>query len=684
MKIPLAWLKEYLPTALSPEEIATALTNLGLEVEQLEPVGGDLVYTIALTPNLVHCANVRGLARELAALTQEKVHEPKSTVIEKSDDSIEKSTSVTVENALGCPRYAARLISGVSVAPSPDWLKQRLEQCGMRSVNNIVDITNLVMLELGHPLHAFDFDKLEEKRVVVRNARTGEVLKALDGKTYNPSEEMLVICDGKRPIAIAGVMGSGETEVTEQTVNVLLESAYFEPRLVRRMSKQLELHTEASYRFERGADPNGVLEALERATSWICELAKGTALKGIIDCKQREFPRRKLSCRLSRAHRILGIQLSMSEMETIFKRLRFDITQVAEDQIDLLIPTCRHDIVEEIDLIEEIARLYGYNNIHKRERALYRNGSLSHSTTYLFEKKIRTLLLEEGLQELLTCDLISPESAEIIAPDSIPSRALVKLLNPRSAQQSILRPTLLPGLLQVVKHNQAHGIHSIAGFEIGRLHFKSKQQYLEPTVVSLVLSGERSSPHWEHKENRVDFFDLKGIIENLLSGLKSQSARFQPSHLENFHPHRQAAIYVGEIEIGVMGEIHPATLKKIDLEQPVYFVELNLADLESVSKPESKMRSLPLYPASSRDWTFTLPEKVPIGDLFDQIAQFDSPLLESFLLLDVYHSDALGSDKKNVTVRFVYRGRDQTLSIEDVEKEHKWITQKLIESEELR
>lgn len=684
MKLPLSWLKEYLPTTLSPEEIASALTSLGLEVDEIESDGDDSLFTISLTPNLVHCANVRGVARELAALTQEKIHQPKSTVIEKSDETIDARTSVSVENPQGCPRYACRLITGVKVSPSPEWLKKRLEQCGMRSVNNIVDITNLVMLELGHPLHAFDFNKLKENRIVVRNARQGEELSALDGKTYYPSDEMLLICDGKGPIAIAGVMGSAETEVCEKTVNVLLESAYFEPKVVRRTSKHLELHTEASYRFERGADPNGVLEALERATSWICELANGIALKGIIDRKERDFSQRKLSCRLSRANRILGIQISMSEIETVFKRLGFEISHISEDLIELLIPSYRHDIAEEIDLIEEIARLYGYDNIHKRERACYRNGSLPHSSTYLFEKRIRTLLLEEGLQELLTCDLISPESAEMIAPDSIPSRALVKLLNPRSIQQSILRPTLLPGLLQVVKHNHARGVQGIAGFEIGRLHFKSKENYLEPTVASIVLSGERAFPHWENKVNKVDFFDLKGIIENLLSNLKSEKARFKPSHLENFHPQRQAAIYVGEIEIGAMGEIHPETLKKIDLDQPVYFVELNLADLEAVNKTNIKMQPLPLYPASTRDWTLTLPEKVPIGALFEKIALIDSQLLESFLLLDVYRSDTLGSDKKNVTVRFVYRDRTQTLSVEDIEKEHKLITQKLIESEELR
>ncbi|MCC5832520.1 MAG: phenylalanine--tRNA ligase subunit beta [Chlamydiales bacterium] len=683
MKLPLSWLREYLPTNLSPEQIADSLTVVGLEVEALAALYDDLIFEIALTPNLVHCASVRGIARELSAITQEPLNRAKYAHVEKSDEKIEDSTSVVVENKEACLRYACRIIRGVSVAPSPDWLKERVESCGMRSVNNIVDITNLVLLEFGHPLHAFDFDTLEEKRIVVRNARKGERLITLDGKERFPTEEMLMICDGKKPIAVAGVMGSQQSEVTEKTTTVLLESAYFEPAQVRRTSKHLGIRSEASYRFERGCDPNGLLEALDYATARICEIAGGRALKGFLDVKAHEFDPSCASLRISRTNQILGIKLSSSEIETILKRLGFLIKSVGDDLIEVEIPTYRHDIHNEIDLIEEVARLYGFDNIHKQQRASFRTGILPHSPAYLFEKEVRARLIGEGLQELLTCDLISHEEAALVKPDCMPSRSVIKLLNPRSTQQSVLRPSLLPGLLNVVKTNADHGIHSLQGFEIGRLHFKTKERYFEPTVVSLILTGQKMEHHWENKTNTLDFFDLKGIVENLLAGLKTEPPSFHPTQYENFHPGRQASVRIADREVGIMGEVHPETLKEIDLHHPVYFAELNLEDLRSISRSDVKMTPLPHYPASSRDWTVTLPEEISVGALLDTIKSIPTKRLESVLLLDVYRSEALGSQRKNVTLRFVYRDRDQTLSVEAVENEHARITQKLIETEDL-
>ncbi|MCH9627359.1 MAG: Phenylalanine--tRNA ligase beta subunit [Chlamydiales bacterium] len=684
MKLPLSWLKEYLSTRLTPEQIAETLTVIGLEVEGIEAHGDDFVFEISLTPNLAHCASVRGVARELAAVTQESLCSlSKSGIVEKSDRPIEKQVTITVEHPKACPRYACRLIEGVQVTASPDWLKKRVELCGIRSVNNVVDLTNLVLMEWGHPLHAFDFDTLADSRLIIRSAKKGEKLTTLDGKEHFPTEEMLMICDSKGPVAVAGVMGTAHTEVSEKTTTILLESAYFEPTQVRRTSKQLEVQTEASYRFERGTDPNGVIEALERATTWICEVAGGTALKGCIDIQNTLFAPSTVSCRPKRVNQILGTQLSRGEMETIFQRLGLNMISTHEDKITVEVPTYRHDLHEEIDLVEEVARLYGYKNIHKRARALYRTGNLTHSPAYLLEKKVRKELIGQGLQELLTCDLISPEQAALVAPDCMPSRSLIPILNPSSHAQSVLRPSLLPGLLATVKTNLDHSIHSLSGFEIGRLHFKMKERYYEPAVASIVLTGEQGEPHWENKTNGVDFFDLKGIVENLLASFHCETVTFQPSSYANFHPGRQASIRAGEIEIGIMGEVHPETLKRADLTQPVYFAELNLEDLKRAERKNTEMIPLPHYPASSRDWTVTLDERRPIGHLLDQIKIIPSKLLESVLLLDVYRGEALGSDRKNATLRFTYRDRNKTLSLDAVEKEHNRIIQQLKESEDL-
>ena len=673
MKVPLHWLKEYIPTKLTPAQIADALTTIGLEVEEME----DDVLNIALTPNLSHCACIRGIARELAAVTEETLQVPKFSIHEKGEPLSQKYLSITVENPLECPRYACRVITGVQVGPSPSWVKERVEQCGMQSVNNVVDITNLLLLEVGHPLHAFDLDCLEERRIVVRTAKKGEKITTLDGKEHYPTEETLLICDGKKPIAIAGIMGSLESEVGEKTTSVLLEAAYFEPSQVRRASKRMGIHTEASYRFERGVDPNGVLEALDRATAWICEIAGGTALPGVLDIKKRDFPQPIVTCRLSRTNQILGTQLAMSEMETLFRRLQLNVVEVGEDQIALKIPTYRHDIYQEIDLIEEVARLFGYDNIHKRAKAFYRPGNLTSSSEYLFSRKVRCRLISEGLQEFLTCDLISAAQAALISTANFPSRTLIKLLNPCSEAQSVMRPSLLPGMLGLVKYNADRGIDSVSGFEVGRLHFTTKERYIEPSVAAIVMTGQHSQEHWEKGENLIDFFELKGIVENLLESLKISQFSFVKSHYVNFHPGRQAALMVGDLEAGILGEVHPTTLKQAGVERVVYFAELNLENLERCIRSDIKMKPLPQFPASTRDWTVTVGENQEVGQILQAIVQEGGEFLESVVLWDVYRSDKLGSDLKNVTFRFVYRDYQRTISLSTVDNEHLRITKKI-------
>lgn len=673
MKVPLSWLKEYLPTSLSVEQIADSLTAIGLEFEGID----EGVMEIALTPNLIHCASIRGIARELAAVTGESVNFPKYALVENKRDAIQKHTSVTVEHPAACPRYACRLITGVRVAPSPLWLQERIEQCGMRSVNNIVDITNLVLLEWGHPLHAFDFGQLEGKQIVVRNASKGETITTLDGKCHYPTEETLLICDAQKPIAIAGIMGSLETEVSNATTTVLLESAYFEPSQVRRTAKRMEIRSEASYRFERGCDPNGALEALERATAWICEIAGGTALQGHIDMKSKEFPLPLVKCRLSRINQILGTRLAMSEVEIIFGRLGFMIEHIGDDQISVIIPTYRIDIHQEIDLIEEVARLYGYDDIHKRERALYRTGTLPHSPEYLFTRRVRCRLISEGLQECSTCDLISPTQAALISTDTFPSRTLIKILNPHSVEQSVMRPSLLPGMLSIIRYNEDHGIESVSGFEVGRVHFTAKDKYFEPPVAAVVLTGKKTPEHWETQSADADFFDLKGIVENLMNGLKISTFSLAPSSYANFHPGRQAAIMIGNVEAGILGEVHPLTLQQAGLKRPVFYAEINLQDVQPYIPPSIRMERLPQYPSSSRDWTATVDEEIPVGKLLNAIASMPSDLLESVTLLDIYRSHALGPSMKNVTLRFVYRDRHRTVSQADVEQEHLRITKNI-------
>lgn len=657
----------------SEKELGVGQENDGIMVfaDQIQEgadvasIYSDTIFDISLTPNLGHCSSVLGVARELSTITGIPLV-PQRVKCEESGEKVNTQVHVTVQDWKGCPRYASRLVRDVSVGPSPSWLKKRLEDCGLRSVNNVVDITNFVLLEMGHPLHAFDLDKIGGHHIIVRRARAGETMETLDGKERQLEESDLLICDEAKAIAIAGVMGGSNTEVTEATRHVLLEAAYFDPRTIRKTSKRLGLQTDASKRFERGTDPNVLAEALDRAAALIQEVAGGKVAEGIIDCKEREFPESEIHCRLDRINHLLGTHLSLSEVEEIFKRLHFGCHWNGRDAFVVKVPTYRVDVREEIDLVEEVARTYGYDNITAASPR-YQTSQIPHAPLYLFEKEARGRLLGEGLQEFLTCDLIGPTLLNMVGNALMPP---IVVLNPTSMEQSLLRTSLLPGLLQVVKYNVDHQRPDISGFEIGRIHFKKDEQYLEQLVAGIILSGKQALPHWDQKVSEVDFYDLKGIVENLLDELGIEGYTFQPIQLPIFHPGRQAAIRVGELELGSLGEVHPAIQRRLDVPHRLYFAEINLHDLLKVRKQEWKMADLPLYPGSDRDWTITLDEAFSVQSILDFFHSQPSKLLQKVSLLDLYRSERLGEGKKNVTFRFFYRSPDRTVEQEEVEREH--------------
>lgn len=675
MKILLSWLRDFIPLddKQTPDNLAKILTLAGLEVDAVENVGEDTVFEISLTPNLGHCSSVLGVARELAAGGDAQVTLPQISFEEDASEPIESNILVEIGNQESCPRYACRSIKGVSVATSPEWLKQRLECSGIRPVNNIVDVTNYVMLELGHPLHAFDYDTIEGRKIVIRQAASGEKFTTLDGKERLLEESDLMICDAKKAVAIAGVMGGADSEVKDSTTNILIEAAYFAPKSVRRTSKRLGLMTDASKRFERGIDPNIINYALDRAAMLIKQVAGGKVCKGVQDVSSREFARKRINCRVSRINRLLGTKLSPGEIESIFIKLEFISSHDGQDTFVVDVPTYRNDLMEEIDLVEEVARIYGYDNIDKG-LGRYNASSLPHAPIYLFEKEIRSRLVAEGLQEFLTCDLIGPTLLDTLQATEMPQKVWVKVLNPVSVEQSILRTSLMPGLLQVLKHNWDRNTHDIAGFEVGRIHFKDGEQYREQSMASIILSGKVRPHHWDRKPAEVDFYDLKGILENLFNELRIPNVTFKENLLQVFHPGRQASIYSGDLEIGSFGEVHPAVQRRLDVPQRIYFAEINLHDLYKVKSSDAMMSPLPVFPGSERDLTLTVKEEVPVDELLKKFKERASGLLESITLLDIYRSDKLGPDIKNVTFRFFYRDWKKTISQEAVDDEHARIT----------
>ena len=632
----------------------------------------ETVFDISLTPNLGHCMHILGIARELSAATHLPVKYPSIHLRESNEKPLSDFLSVSVENKIKCPRYACRLVRNVKIGPSPDWLKKKLESCGIRAINNVVDVTNYVLMEMGQPLHAFDYDRLEGHSIVVKCPKDEETFITLDGKERVITSEDLLICDNKKAIAIAGIMGGGNSEVSTETRNILIESAYFQPSSIRRTSKRLGLQTDASKRFERGIDPNGILKALDRAAMLMQEICGGEIVAGAIDIQDKPFLEKIISCRLSRLNGLLGTKLGVTEVEYIFTRLGFQARFEGNDIFYVKIPTYRGDLHEEIDLIEEVARIHGYDNI-PRIAPRYQGSLQPHAPIFLFERKVRSRLLAEGLQDFLTCDLIGPSLMNMVKDNMMPLKSMVEVLNPTSIEQSLLRTSLLPGLLQVVKYNADHECESISGFEIGRIHFKEENQYKEQPMAAIILTGKKDPYHYDPKPREVDFFDLKGILENLFSELKIENIHFTQNDLKLFHPGRQSSIYVNAVEIGAMGEIHPAIQRRLDVAKPILYAEINLQELFNLQKRDQKMKDLPIYPSSERDWTITLDENIPIEKVQRSLSLISSSILEKVYLLDLFRSERIGQGKKNATFHFVYRDKEKTVETEVVDKEHEKI-----------
>lgn len=642
----------------------------------LREIFGDTIFEISLTPNLGHCMSMLGIARDLAAMIDSKAHRPSFQLEENSHEKTSDALSVEIKAPESCPRYSCRLIRNVKIALSPLWLKKRLEAAGVRSINNIVDVTNYIMLSCGQPMHAFDYEKIGGQKISVQLTEKETTLKTLDGEKRKIPEGILMIYDQTKPIAVAGVMGGAESEVQDQTRHILLEAADFNSSVVRRGSKGLNLRSESSSRFERGIDHEGVTKALDQAAYLIQKVAGGEIAEGMIDVIPKQRKEKKIKCRIHRVNEILGTTLSYSEIESFLHRLEMDVDTTDEEIFEVTIPSYRNDIHQEIDLIEEIARIYGYNNIDKGEGRVI-NSPIPHTPMYLVEQKMRTLLLREGLQEFLTCDLISPKLSELCLEKGSSDLKAIEVLHPSSVDQSILRTSLLPGLLQAVKHNFDRQTHDISAFEIGRVHFKLEEHFHERTSAALVMTGKRNPHYFEGKGAHVDFFDLKGILENVIVGFGIPMPTFSPSHLKSFHPGKQAALHVGSIRIGVCGEIHPERLETLDIDKPVLFAQLDLHDLFELQGGFTQMAPLPQFPDSDRDLTLTLKKEIPMEKVMKHLREFKSKLLKDFFLLDLYESDKIGADFKNITLRFTYRDDEKTVEQAQVEKEHERLVETL-------
>jgi phenylalanyl-tRNA synthetase beta chain len=627
---------------------------------------GDTILDLDITPNRPDCLSVIGIAREIAALTGSKVHLPEISYVE-SEKTIDSYAAVQIVEPDLCPRYCASLLTDIKIAESPQWLQRKLLVCGMRPINNIVDVTNYVMLEYGQPLHAFDYNKIRGKQVIVRRAAYSEAMATLDGVQRTLNSNVLVIADKERAVAVAGIMGGGDTEVTANTTTVLIESANFNQAIIHRGSLGLRLSSEASLRFEKGLSRDLPLIALKRATQLLAELAEGKAAKGIIDVypgKQRSKP---IFLPVADVKRLLGVELKPSEICETLELLGFGCREVEPNQqIQVEVPWWRTDVNCTADVVEEIARIIGYDKIPT---------TMLSSSLPIYEpvpmlslrRQLRNILVSCGFQEVLTYSLTSLEMLGMLSPElSLIGPNPMKLANPMSREQEFLRTSLRAGVLSVLARNERYQENGIRLFEIGKV-FMPREMDLpqEKEMLCAVLSGSHRNLSWRGEEEPVDFFVAKGVLETILSRLEV-AARFEVSEDESLFPGRIADVVVENDKLGTVGELHPRVAKAFGLSGITYLIEIDLDKLSSFAVTVKTFQAIPRYPSTSRDIALLVDDKVTYQQICSIIQSFS--LVNSVVLFDFYVGEQVPAGKKSLAFRIVYQSSTHTLTDGEVDE----------------
>ena len=648
----------------------------------------DTVFEFDLTPNRPDCLSVIGIAREIAAIQNTVLTYPDFTLADEKD-RISDLTSVKIDAPEHCPRYAARLVENITIEPSPFWLQDRLLSAGLRPINNVVDITNFVMMETGQPLHAFDFDRLAENRIVVRTANAGETFTTLDNKERQLGPEMLMICDGEKAVAIGGVMGGLNSEIESGSPRVLIESAYFSPSSIRRTSKALGLSTDASHRFERGIDPQGTIAALNRAARFMIEIGRGRLIDGIIDAHPGPQTSKPLILSTKQTNRLLGTQLTRKEIGRLLNSLEFDVKPQKDDtRKDALIvqaPSFRVDITRPEDLMEEVARRSGYNNIPTTFPLMPAEARSPSKEIYL-RNRIRSVMTALGFMEAITYSFMSKAACDLLRLESDDvRRSMVAILNPLSEDQAVMRTSILPGLLETVNHNAAQQIKDLKLFEIGKIFIHTALDTLpdENEMLAGLWTGSRQNPSWHGREIACDFYDIKGTVEGLFEALKLDGIRFTalPGNACTYtRPGHSAQIFAGDVSLGIVGEIHPEVLAKVDLKQPIFIFEIEVDRLRPLISEIIQSQPIPKFPAVFRDITIHINQEIETQKLFDTIDGCKQKLVERVELLDVFVGEPIPPHKKSISLRVTYRSVNKTLEDEDIHDLHKSITHRLVEA----
>jgi phenylalanyl-tRNA synthetase beta chain len=629
---------------------------------------GDVVLDLDVTPNRPDCLSVIGIAREIAALTGEPLCLPEIHY-EEMEESIDSFATVNLAEPNLCPRYCASLIIGIKIAPSLAWLQQRLNSCGMRPINNVVDVTNYVMLEYGQPLHAFDYHKLKGRQIIVRRAKNGETITTLDGTERALTPDILVIADKENAVAVAGIMGGLDSEVTDKTDTILLESANFNQAIIRRGCGHLQFQSEASIRFDKGLNSGLPLLPLKRATQLLLELAGGRAAKGIIDAYPGKSESKLISLTAREVKRLSGLKVNVDEILKVLRVLGFECQEGdSGSQILVSVPYWRSDIKYSADLVEEVVRIIGYEKIPTTRLGSPlppQKSKLSPAAQQSnLKDKLRNILTGFGFQEILTYSLVSLEKSQKLSPKLELKIPPLKVANPMTREQEFLRTSLRAGLLATLAHNQKFEQAGIRLFEIGKVFLpRGKDLPEEKEVLCAVLSGARAELSWQADKEPLNFFDAKGVVENILNQLELK-ASFDIGDDEILFPGRGANIIVEDAKVGIVGDVHPKVAQAFELSNAICLIEIDLEKLLTKVTGIKEYQAIPRFPSVSRDIALVVDEQVSYGRVEEIIQSF--PLVTKVTLFDIYRGEQIAEGKKSFAIRIVYQSPSHTLTDEEV------------------
>lgn len=632
----------------------------------------DIIYEIGITPNRADCLSHLGIAREIAAYQRKQANKPDDSVPQDSG-KVEDSVKVEIQDKEKCPRYTARVIRNVKIQESPMWLKQRLILCGQRPVNAVVDVTNYILLECGQPLHAFDFAKIKGNKIVCRTASAGEKFITLDNKEHKLDSSMLMICDAERSLAIGGVMGGLNSEISDETTDVLLESAYFNPTSIRKTAKKLGLQTESSYRFERGVDFDNIVYASNRAAKLIAELTGGTVESGVIDVYPEPIEKKTVTLRYKRAVDIIGAQVTPEAIDDMLTALDFKIIQKDADSLTVEVPGYRVDIALEIDLIEEVARMFNYDNIEPDFTVtIDASGTTTKKELQVPElrKPIREYLVAKGFHETLTQNQTDPKSAAIFTDKP------VEIANPLGEELSIMRPSLFPAMLRTIERNHRLRNFDLRLFEIGKSFHQIEENestfipgILEQENLLIAISGNARRPNWSEKAREVDFYDIRGIAEDLLAALKIKRFKFNPI-VEEHPPFSKNTVEIISVRetVGFAGEISSKILKQFDVEHKVFAIEINLNKLYQSERKHWAYEKVSSYPKVTRDLAFIVDEEYQSEEIRLEIQKSAGKLVKSVDIFDVFKGKNIAAGKVSIAFTISYAAADRTLTDKEVDE----------------